>query len=408
MLKQGDEMNKQVEKVLQIIEAFERGDNPSEPSMEMETVVAKDSETVDALLNGLESKEYRAGLSCAEALARSKVDRDRIVEVLAKKLEKKSLNLNVQKAIAETLGEMGEIAKPALPALISYVDKIKKVNVWEHRDFVDALLVLGEMEPSNKDLLQLLKKLIDKTLKIPEKNRSFYGYTDFLENAERILDGPQPSKNVIDCPEHKANVEKIYRLRMQIQRLEACLSKPHPGNPGYDVRAEEVREKDDLIEEKLGEVTEKLLEITDELDELGLEDPPDCTKEESNVFDILKDSGNFPIAAIHELKKWDLDPNIKDSGGFTPLHYGVGRYDEEVIVALLDMGASIDEKDLGGFTPLHLAAFCEYPEIVSLLVGKGASIDIKDAEGKTPMDLAEEIGNSEIPELLKKAKVGSC
>ena len=62
--------------------------------------------------------------------------------------------------------------------------------------------------------------------------------------------------------------------------------------------------------------------------------------------------------------------------------------------------------DNGGHTSLHYAAFglaalSGQTETVIALLEKGANVNARDNQGRTPADLAEQLGNTEVLDLLK-------
>ena len=60
----------------------------------------------------------------------------------------------------------------------------------------------------------------------------------------------------------------------------------------------------------------------------------------------------------------------------------------EVVRALLDLGAGINEANPEGNTPLHLAVIQRSDTIVRLLAERGATLDAKNGRGQTPLEIA--------------------
>jgi hypothetical protein len=125
------------------------------------------------------------------------------------------------------------------------------------------------------------------------------------------------------------------------------------------------------------------------------------------------------------------DPNVRDSGGRTPLmvavtesrifgrkngvgwiewyvpqrllpgqedwaHRGVGP-----VRALLAKGADVAPADKEGMTALHHAARSDYNvEIAQILLARGADVNARDAAGKTPLDHALAAKLERMPEVL--------
>jgi ankyrin repeat protein len=76
---------------------------------------------------------------------------------------------------------------------------------------------------------------------------------------------------------------------------------------------------------------------------------------------------------IHLLFSYDVDLNIQDNEGKTPLHYAVVRGPR-------------------------------FMDLIEKIVEKGADFTIKDKKGKTPLDIASDAGHKNIVELFQKKK----
>jgi ankyrin repeat protein len=140
--------------------------------------------------------------------------------------------------------------------------------------------------------------------------------------------------------------------------------------------------------------------------------------------DINEKLSIFSFAPIHKiieskkknkhevLKKMLLlgsDPNIKDSNGWTALHYACQYGDFESLKILIDTKANINAFSNNQRTPLHLAAKMNRIEIVKYLTDKILSqkggmntkfLNAKDDHGCTPSHLAAKEGNKECLEIL--------
>jgi ankyrin repeat protein len=121
-------------------------------------------------------------------------------------------------------------------------------------------------------------------------------------------------------------------------------------------------------------------------------------------------------AIVQELLRRGSDANRLNKFGEAPLHQAVS-VSEEVVVALLDSGASIDVRQLGnlhsdGETPLHLAASKGRTNLVRLLLRRRATVDLPTflvaprQYGKTALHFAVEGGFEDIAKLLLRA--GAC
>ena len=140
--------------------------------------------------------------------------------------------------------------------------------------------------------------------------------------------------------------------------------------------------------------------------------------------DINEKLSIFSFAPIHKiieskkknkhevLKKMLLlgsDPNIKDSNGWTALHYACQYGDFESLKILIDTKANINAFSNNQRTPLHLASKMNRIEIVKYLTDKILSqkggmntkfLNAKDDHGCTPSHLAAKEGNKECLEIL--------
>ena len=97
------------------------------------------------------------------------------------------------------------------------------------------------------------------------------------------------------------------------------------------------------------------------------------------------------IEMIRHLAKLGLDPNILDSQGLSALHCEVESMDPSanVLKALVDIGANINQQDQRGRTALHKVCQqngCQH--IVNWLIRNGADIHAKDSEGNTALHKA--------------------
>ena len=110
---------------------------------------------------------------------------------------------------------------------------------------------------------------------------------------------------------------------------------------------------------------------------------------EKNKHDVLK-------------KMLDLgsDPNIKDSNGWSALHYSCQLGDYNSVEILLNNGASIDAYSNNKRIPLHLAAYRGFPNIVELLLKNGSDPNYQDELKCTPLHLAAKKGHVKCIELL--------
>ncbi len=87
----------------------------------------------------------------------------------------------------------------------------------------------------------------------------------------------------------------------------------------------------------------------------------------------------------------------------TALHSGVSRLHSVVARILLEAGANPDVRQSGGWTPLHAAAMNGDLASVELLLAAGADAAATNDEGRSVADLAEESGDEATIERVRSA-----
>jgi quinoprotein dehydrogenase-associated probable ABC transporter substrate-binding protein len=101
-------------------------------------------------------------------------------------------------------------------------------------------------------------------------------------------------------------------------------------------------------------------------------------------------------------KKADVNSRGADDGE-TPLHHAVINGDVEMIGALLDRHADINEADTDGYTPLALAAARNKTSAIKLLLARGAAIEAPIPGGYTPVFVAVAQGKLSAAKVLIEA-----
>lgn len=113
-----------------------------------------------------------------------------------------------------------------------------------------------------------------------------------------------------------------------------------------------------------------------------------------DVLDLLLSHGANPNAAS------------KNQMRVTPLHSAVAHRQPEVALAmagsLLLNGAEANVRQDGGWTPLHQAAAHGHVEIMKLLLAHRADVNAKSEDGITPLRMAQNKGYPEAAELLRQ------
>jgi ankyrin repeat protein len=106
---------------------------------------------------------------------------------------------------------------------------------------------------------------------------------------------------------------------------------------------------------------------------------------------------------IQDLKQRPADLNLADEHGLTPLHLAVqhcaddsNRDRIDLVLFLLKTGANPNLKASGGSTPLHFAAQVGNAEMIKALIRAGARIDTKDDHEKIPLQRAIDSGNEAV------------
>lgn len=92
------------------------------------------------------------------------------------------------------------------------------------------------------------------------------------------------------------------------------------------------------------------------------------------------------------LHEKEIDVNITDGDGFTPLHFACKNNHRLLVDHLLTAGARVDLTDPEGVSPLHIACSNNNHGIAELLLAKNAPVDLQDKSGATPLFLACERG----------------
>lgn len=103
--------------------------------------------------------------------------------------------------------------------------------------------------------------------------------------------------------------------------------------------------------------------------------------------DIFRYISRVDLPKIKELIKDypDMDINIKNTRGDTPLIDAIRNSTYQIFNFLIDSGADINMTDNYGNTPLMLCARNKRDEAVEILINSGANINAQNDDGDTPL-----------------------
>ena len=117
---------------------------------------------------------------------------------------------------------------------------------------------------------------------------------------------------------------------------------------------------------------------------------------------IAAEKGNIDVAIF--LIENGANVNVADANGNTPLVFIINKTGNlKVIQRFLEKGASVNTQNRTGETALMYAAWHGHSAIVQLLIKNRADVTLKNKQGNTALTLAESKGHQEIVEMLKAA-----
>ncbi|WP_300370244.1 ankyrin repeat domain-containing protein [Brachyspira sp.] len=135
------------------------------------------------------------------------------------------------------------------------------------------------------------------------------------------------------------------------------------------------------------------------------------TADETILFNAINEKNADNVSNILS-NSIDININVLDEEGYTPLHRAIYNRDLNTVNALLknenidinsklDMKVSIDGWYLGGAAPLILASYIGEPNIVTALLENNADIKAKDdVDGSMAIHMASANGNNEVVKIL--------
>ena len=114
-------------------------------------------------------------------------------------------------------------------------------------------------------------------------------------------------------------------------------------------------------------------------------------------------ASNGRVEVVQALLKAKVGKEVKDIEGCSPLHVAVANGHTEAVQALIKAGADVNAKDNFKSTPLHSAAWKSRTEAVQALIKAGAVVNAKDEDGNTPLHWAAFQAQGKIAQVLIKA-----
>jgi cytohesin len=128
--------------------------------------------------------------------------------------------------------------------------------------------------------------------------------------------------------------------------------------------------------------------------------------------DIVDITGDTPlgVAAIvgdkglaEALIDKGADVNGKRGANETPLHAAIAEKHRDVAELLINKGANVNARNMSQRTPLHfLASFTDDRELAELMIAKGADVNAMDKDGRTPLAYAKGNGHGAVAEVLRQ------
>ncbi|XP_063438423.1 26S proteasome non-ATPase regulatory subunit 10-like [Mytilus trossulus] len=88
------------------------------------------------------------------------------------------------------------------------------------------------------------------------------------------------------------------------------------------------------------------------------------------------------------------------NNGNSPLHQAASRGEENMVKALVGLGANVSAVNIEGASPLHKAAMQGSVNITDILIRNTATVNVTDSNGTTPLHHAAMEGNIKLTELL--------
>lgn len=105
-------------------------------------------------------------------------------------------------------------------------------------------------------------------------------------------------------------------------------------------------------------------------------------------------------STLRELLGKNINPNIADPSGLTPLMAAAHSGHTGILKLLLERDVSIDQKDSSGYTALMFACNTGRFDCVKVLIEKGANVHAEANDGSTPIMFSAQHGHNDIVRFL--------